>query len=59
MASKHEKEVVMKLAKKEIKKVDAYASLDKGKTEGAYYLMNVALDIIREVGTSKVEKLLK
>jgi phage terminase large subunit-like protein len=56
---KHEQEIVMKLAKKEMKKVDAYASLDKGKTEGAYYLMNVALDIIREVGVEKIEKLIK
>ena len=56
---KHEREILLKLANKEIKKVDAQAALDLSKTGAANYLLNVSLEILQEVGTSKIEKLLK
>jgi hypothetical protein len=59
MAINHERETIMKLAKKEIKKVDAFHALDMSKCGGTHKLLNIALDVIREVGTNKIEKLLK
>ena len=50
---------MLKLANKEIKKVDAQAALDLSKTGAANYLLNVSLEILQEVGTTKIEKLLK
>ena len=48
MKTKHDKEILLKLANGEIRKVDAQAALDLSKTGSANYLLNVALEVIRE-----------